>query len=426
MRFSVLMAVVFGSTASLVFADDPDAIRSEIGDLQRRLSAVESRAVTSDTQTRVSTDALQRSQLLQTQGFTAGYDKGFKVQSADGKFLLQPGLQFQFRSVTNLNDNDDQTVESGFEIRRARVRLDGNAFSKDLRYSFVFDTNRNSGVVSLLDAQIDYKLSSDWGVKFGQFKELWSREKDISGFRQLAVERSLIDAVLAGNLTDRVQGAAINYGYVNKDSPFRSELAIHDGANSRNTDYRDSDGDGNTRIDSNFGVGGRVEYKLAGEWDAYRDFTAKGNKTDLVVIGGGFDFTESGDENIVRATLDGTYENALGFAAFAGAYGVYTEDNDGVDFGALIQASYLLNPSLEIFGRYGLILLDESDQDTFNEFTAGVNYYLGQDGSFGHNAKVTLDVVFLPDGSPSAQSGQGYQSGEDLQIVVRGQFQLTL
>src|SRR4029079_9115176 len=90
-------------------------------------------------------------------GLTAGYDKGFFIKSDDGNFLLKPSVQFQFRYVANYREDvggsdtgDD--FQSRFEFRRARFRFDGNAFSPKFTYSFVWDTNRNNGNVTLLDA----------------------------------------------------------------------------------------------------------------------------------------------------------------------------------------------------------------------------------------------------------------------------------
>jgi hypothetical protein len=96
----------------------------------------------------------------------------------------------------------------------------------------------------------------------------------------------------------------------------------------------------------------------------------------------------------------------------------------------LVQAGYLLNPSWEIFGRYDVVSLDDdyvSGENTFNEFTAGVNWFLGADGSALHRAKITLDVIYLPEGSPSNQTGVGVLSnpGED-EFVFRAQFQLVI
>jgi hypothetical protein len=73
--------------------------------------------------------------------------------------------------------------------------------------------------------------------------------------------------------------------------------------------------------------------------------------------------------------------------------------------------------------------LDEdfvTGEDTIHEFTAGVNYYLGWDGAFGHRAKITVDVVYLPNGSPNDQTGLGVLAGTEDQFVLRGQFQLQI
>ena len=36
-----------------------------------------------------------------------------------------------------------------------------------------------------------------------------------------------------------------------------------------------------------------------------------------------------------------------------------------------------------------------------------------------------LDVSYLPDGSPSSESGIGVKEGDDAQFMLRGQFQLA-
>ena len=110
------------------------------------------------------------------------------------------------------HDGDDDNFQNGFEVRRARFRFDGNVFSPKFTYSFVWDTNRANGNVALLDAWGQYAFAKEWAVKAGQFKESVFHERDVSGYQQLAVDRSLNDALLGGNLTDRVQGVALVYG----------------------------------------------------------------------------------------------------------------------------------------------------------------------------------------------------------------------
>src|SRR6185503_7350572 len=83
-------------------------------------------------------------------------------------------------------------------------------------------------------------------------------------------------------------------------------------------------------------------------------------------------------------------------------------DASRFDWGGLVQAGYLLNPSWEIFGRYDVTVLDDdfvTGEDVFNEFTFGVNYFLGENGAALHRAKITVDFIYLPNGAPSNQTG---------------------
>jgi hypothetical protein len=345
---------------------------------------------------------------------------------------------FQFRAVSNTNDDSpsgSSDTASGFEVRRARFRFDGNVISKDLTYSFVWDTNRQGGAVTLLDAWAAYRVAPEWQVKAGQFKESWSHEKDIPFTGQLAVERTLVDTLIGGNLTDRVQGVSLTYGGTAKN-PVRAEVSFHDGANSKNTDFRDEVTTGTTTTlnPAHWGAGARAEYKLFGDWGSYRDFTAKGTKEDLFVVGAGGELTQRGDQNTYLYTVDAQYETASGFNAYGAFIGNFIDNGTGDDrndFGVVVQAGYLLHPAWEVFARYDVIFLDNDfiaagGEDTFHELTAGVNYFLGTDGSAVHRAKVTADVTYLPNGSPSNQTGNGVLAGDSSQWVFRAQFQLWL
>jgi hypothetical protein len=413
--------------ASVASASEPsyDELRQQVELLKSRLDSIERtqnerQQATAQTVEQVFQDAERRSQLLQSGGLTAGYDKGFFIGSADGKFSLKPSLAFQFRNVSTFQTGDDDDIQSGFEVRRLRPRVDGNAFSKDLTYSFQFDVSRSSGTTSLLDAWVQYKFADQWALKVGQFKESVFQEKEVSFTRQLAADRSIVDAVLGGNQTDRVQGVELSYG--SKDEPLRAAFAFHDGANSKNTDFQDGN--------ANFGFGGRVAYKLSGDWGAYRDFTAKGTKEDLLVIGAGADFTESGDTDVIRSTADVQWENAAGLSAFAAVHANFTEGDDSeTDFGAVAQVGYLINPAWEVFGRYSAIFFDEEQangEDTAHEITGGVNYFFGPDGAYGHNAKLTVDLSYLPSGFPSNQTGLGILASDEDQFVLRAQLTFAI
>jgi len=367
-------------------------------------------------------------------GVTAGYDKGFFIKSDDGNFLLKPAIQFQFRNVTNFeqdarHNGDDDSFQNGFEVRRARFRFDGNAFSPKFTYSFVWDTNRANGNVALLDAWGQYAFAKEWAVKAGQFKESVFHERDVSGYQQLAVDRSLTDALLGGNITDRVQGVSLIYGGT-KENPVRAEVAYHDGANSRNTDFRDGT--------TNWGAGLRGEYKVFGDWASYKDLTAKGGKENLLVVGGGADYTDRDGAGVLLTTADVQYEAADRFVVYGAFHGDFTDPHENAsggvrrfDWGALGQVGYLLSKQWEVFGRYDVVVLDDDAvaagaEDTFHEITGGVNYYLGKDGQYLHRAKISLDVTYLPNGAPSDQTQAGILAADGDEIVVRAQFQFML
>lgn len=408
------LAGVLGMGAIAAAAEPTAAeLQEQIKSLQSQVAKIEAKEASAAqqqaTMQSVLNDAERRSQLLQAGGMTAGWNgKEFAIGSADGNFKFAPYFQFQFRGVANWADeaqaDGDANMESGFEVRRMKLGAKGNAFSKDLSYDFNMAFNRDGGAAVLEKAFVQYAFSDDWAVKVGQWKDNVFHEETTSSSKQLAADRSLLNEELGGGQTDYVQGVSLVY----TSDAIGAEVALHDGANSDNTNFTDSG--------SNYGVSARVDYKVMGDWKSYSDFTALGNKEDLLVIGAGLDYTEVGDTKVVYHTVDAQYEvGQLGLYAAYVATWADDGDNDEYSWGALAQAGYMIDENWELFGRYGFL-----EEDSINEITIGANYYW-----HGHNAKATLDVVILPDGSPS-DSGLGYVASDDLQVVVRGQFQLAL
>jgi hypothetical protein len=56
-----------------------------------------------------------------------------------------------------------------------------------------------------------------------------------------------------------------------------------------------------------------------------------------------------------------------------------------------------------------------------HEIAIGANYYF-----YKHNVKFTIDGTWLPNGSPSSQTGLGVVAGDDNQFILRAQMQLYL
>jgi phosphate-selective porin O/P len=450
--------------AGLARAAEPtlEELKAQVQQLSGKVAALETQQTVnskdaSATIEAVLRDADKRTKLLANGAdMSAGYDNGFFIRAGDA-FLLKPQINFQFRNITDFRKNagggSDDKIENGFEVRRLQFILEGNIISKDIEYTFVWNTNRETntqpvrdptgatigtvdvrsgGNLFLEDAYVRYMFADAWGVRIGQFKDPVTHEKLVSDKRLVTVERSMLDALLGGGYEERVQGVTGIYGGYKANQPLYVEVGITDGVNSLNTDF--------TKHAFDFGVAGRVEYKLMGDWKDYRDFTAKGDKADLLVIGGGFDWSQNGDGNSVVGTIDGQWEMAKGLGLYGAAIvrqldsALTGSTSDTTDWGGLVQVSYLLSPAWEVFGRYDFVKFDTArvfgttTEDTFHEITGGVTYYFGDNGSAGHRMKVTVDLNWLPNGAPTGLKGLGYigDSAGDDEFVLRTQFQFLL
>jgi len=455
-RIAAAVAATLSLGAAAAFAVEPQDAR--IQQLETKIAQLEAKTAASqkdvaNTIEQVLRDAEKRSQLLATSGGTvAGYDNGFFISSGD--FRLQPIVNFQFRNITDYREETagakDDEIENGFEVARLEFALVGTAFTKDLTYAFMWDTQTEGGSLVLLDAWVKYMFSDDMGFRVGQFNDPVTHENLLDDWKLLAVDRSLLDVALGGGFLDRVQGATFVYGNYNKNNPLNLEIGLHDGANSDNTDYTGHLGNpGTIGITGapashafDFGIAGRVEYKAMGDWNDYADFQAMNNKENLLVLGAGIDWSQGGDGDVITGTIDAQFETSNGLGLYGAVIVRHADgeifsgpsdeaDGDSTDWGAMIQANYQLNPSWDIFGRVAYLDFDTdilNDENEFWELTVGVNYYLGKNGSAGHRAKVTIDLNWLPDGSPFQAKDIGYlgdNNGED-EIVLRGQFQLLI
>jgi hypothetical protein len=433
-----------------------NALETKINALQTKES--QTQADTTAAIQQVLADADSHSQLMSIGMYQTGYDPnvGFVLQSTDGNFLLHPGALFQFRYEGNYRagipaggggetggKGDD--TQNGFEVSRLRFTLDGNVFSPDLTYYMQLDADQGSAV-SLLDAYVTYRVStqSPLAIKVGQFKDPVFHEKNLLPGNQMAVDRSLLDQYVGGGETQRVQGVAVIYD----QDRLRGEGAFHDGFNSGNTKFFDAGGlgaglgAGSGVAPTNFGISGRVEYLVIGDrtptfnpYSEYDQFTAMGATQNILVVGGGFDYSESGSDKVIFHTLDAQYDTTCGLSLYGAYEGAYRNINadKGVplgsyyDSGFLLQAGYMVTQRLEPFARYDYTHLDGNanpgiGQDSVHEITIGANYYL-----YGQHAKVTIDGSWLPNGSPTDVDNLGVlrDDGHN-EFTLRAQFQLEM
>jgi hypothetical protein len=428
------------TSAGVHAADEPTTqeLLAQIKQLQAKVEKLETKQTENNadvarTVDQIVKDAEQRSVFMEAIPFEGNWQAGkFTLKSDDGNFVLHPWFQLQFRNVTNFRDGapgGDSDVQNGFEVRRMKFGVDGNVYSPNTTYLFLWATNRNTGNLVLEEAWLRHKLDDNWSIKGGQMKDPFAHESLTSSKRLLAADRTILTNLFTGG-DNFVQGVSLGYG---RDA-LQAELAFTDGTNAPNDNFQDFPT--NTW---DFGVAGRVQYKLFGDWAAYEQFTSLNDKHDLAVVGGGFDVSEAGNSDQFLHTVDIQYNQTTGLGLYGAYYGRYTTnapigtggppagDSDTYDWGFIAQGSYLIPDSKwEPFIRYDFIMFDDATvgagvDDTLHEIAVGANYYI-----HGHDLKLTVDVLWLPNGSPVSDTGSGVLASDDTQFVLRGQFQLLL
>ena len=375
-------------------------------------------------------DADHRSRALDVEGITAGYANGrFLLRSDDGNFLLHPWLQFQFRNTTTWREDakagmrDD--IQNGFEIRRLKFGADGNVITPDLTYMIQFAVDRHNGNVQLEMAWAKYHLpGTPFYVRGGQFKEPLDHEQLAASRYFPAIDRTLIDDFFIGG-EGFVQGVSFIYDPGNS---IRAEGAFTDGIKNFNNNFQDFPTPG---ITADWGAAGRVEYKVFGNWKDYDQITAYGVKQPSLVVGAGADYTEAGHSGSLVHVVDTQFQTSKGISLYGAYLGRYISHTtaafvDTYDSTLRGQASWAIDKHWEPYARYEYIHFDGHEfspgtKTTVPVVTAGVNYYLA-----GFGAKISLDVSYLPNGSPVADDGFGIltDSGHN-EIVGRGQFQFV-
>jgi hypothetical protein len=476
-RKSGVMAAAFvasmglSTAAALAQTDqsaDIAALKAQINALQQQVNNLQaqqekSAADNAATTQQVLQDASRESQLVPPGSFLSTYDPnvGFVIRSPDGQFSLHPGALFDFRELTSYREETPHKVgaadttrtgedtESGFNVARMRLTFDGN-YGKDLTYFIQFQDDEGT-TFNLYDAYATYHLeNTPLSVRAGQFKDPLFHERLLSEANLLAVDRTETESFFGGGPTSRVQGVDLLYS----QGQARAQVAIDDGYNTIDKKFYDTSSASASPAGSaglqppNFGATGRVEYAVIGQHDKDFNpfteydsgFTALADTRDILVLGGGTDYTQDGKSYLLLHTIDAQYDSPSGFSLY-GAYLASYRDIDVAggkspvkwapgsyyDPGYVGQIGYLVTRQIEPFARYDYTYLQGGSttrlgKQDVQEVTVGVNYYM-----YGQHAKFTVDGVYLPEGAPVDNDAFGIlQDSGHNEYVLRFQFQLAI
>ena len=417
-------------------------------------------------------DADQHSKLLDTGDVTAGYDSKshrFFIASGDGDFVFRPWLHMQFREVTSERQDFKargmDEVDNGFEMRRMRYGFDGNLFSPDVNYFFNWATvrangtsnvtnsagtkigtvsNNLGGVPLLEEAWVKYRFhDTPFYIQAGQIKDPVEHDQIVSSRYQHGIERSLIGDIFFNG--DAFTEAAVLIFDQGKDGPLRMAAGVNHGMRSANTNFFDYP----TQNAYDYGVVGRAEYKVFGQWKDYGQIGAIEVTDPLLVFGVGTDYSERGHAGQTVSAADVNYASPSGlsfYGAFASRYtnhnfGIYTQSPTGAsiaappaaianhateEYGVMGEVGYVFNNHIEPYGRVEYMHLQGTATGSNNwiqVYTGGVNFYF-----YGNRFKLTPQVIYLPRGLPiddgpsdvyTSKPGRGEIVGEvQLQVLL--------
>ena len=419
----------------------------------------------------------QESQYMDSQ-LQAGYDNGFYIRSANKAFQLNINGYMQVRyTYSKSAAGNNNTVSggpaagpfgnsSGFDFRRARLILSGNAF-KSVIYSISGDFADGSSNVGLgntfqiLDTWIGYEFNPGFMIRAGSMLVPFTHVEYYSSGTEFP------EFVASEAPFDPVRSLALDVsGNLNKNTLFY-DVQVNNGSKANNLDgSANVTGAGTFQLDNRFGFYGRVQFAGAGNngdfvdspdvsWHkhlvwaigaaaGYEEQNSSAGvypspQNSLALAGlaspnGGFLGGETASGTLYRGTVDGhvkyrgfAFNSSIYFqqynAATPGASNstptIYSTYGTGSiwQLGAYGEVGYFLVPhQWEIAGRIGDLTTDGRGKQSM-EYTAGLNYYI-----FGENAKIQTAVTYLPNAAYTSPNIGSVINTSD--IIGQVQFQV--
>lgn len=344
--------------------------------------------------------------------FKDGINFEHKPSQFKTKFRFRLQNRFTFESG-DIEDTEDFTAKAAnFEVRRARIRFDGNVFDSRLLYkiqlSFTrgdMDYDRTTYPNILRDAAVGWKFTEKTIFWYGQTKLPGNRQRVISSGEQQFVDRSIVNATF--NL-DRDTGAQL-YHQIGDSKPLWLKAAVSNG-----------EGRGTNNTDGGLAYTGRIEWLPLGAFTNDGDYF----EADLVrepepkfSIGAVYSLnkqaTRPGGQlgtQFETKNLDADMETWFGDAIFKyrgfsweAEYARRWTNNpvflDGTKevaifkgHGFTTQAGYVFENNIEPGIRFSTLLAEEdtlAGANDQNQYTVVLSKYLNK-----HRVKVQTDLSF--------------------------------
>jgi hypothetical protein len=360
--------------------------------------------------------------------------KGFRLETRDGNWQTNLQWRAQFRltypSRGDPRQVDDfaSTEETTFETRRLRMKIGGHGYRPWLKYYFEVDLQPSrdpddssaSASARVIDWRADVAKYDKIGLRVGQWKIDYNRERVDSSGRQQFVERSIVNRIFT---IDRQMGVSLR-GHLFEGTP--ADLVYAFGVFT-------GEGRGVSNNDDNLMYTGRLQWNFLGRDLELRQTDVERTEkptASLAIAGAKFTgvctrFSSSGCGNLDGfagpiTARQGQYRVRQAVQEFAfkwQGFSIQQEGhwkqiidrtfdqsdarNDSNFWGLYAQTGYFFSEvfdfvpeELELAFRYAIVRepneTDRLYKNTRQEFTAAANWFFA-----GHNNKLTLDYSHL-------------------------------
>lgn len=344
----------------------------------------------------------------------AGFDKGFYIASTDGRYAMRITGRIQPFYRLRVFDRADPPADTQpadwrhqFEMRRARLVLEGNVHTKALEYKLQLDFGK--GFLTLKDFHGDAEVSGGVWLRFGQWKRPFSRQQITSSGRLELTDRAITDAAFGGG---RDLGVAIRNDY-EKSPPVEWIVGVFNGTGdgsriSSTTTIDEMTGAATTTTSLPTNVPAKFMPAVVARIGVNRNGIKGYHEADLeggplrwaaaasVSLEGDYD-----DDGRSNQKLEVDFIVKLhGLSLTGGVYGMTDQSGTAVLdaepslAGLHVQAGIMVVPAhWQVTGRYALVddvrkkSAQAKDQ---REISIGTNYY-----AFGHDAKLAMALRLI-------------------------------
>ncbi|MBL9105683.1 MAG: hypothetical protein JNL82_32405 [Myxococcales bacterium] len=339
--------------------------------------------------------------------------KGLEIKSKDGRFALAMSLRFGFLYSLR-HDGAAGTIDNNLEIRRFRAVFFGNLFGAHNKYFLQLalaprEIDVRDGVVHgspVYDAYIQFERFKNFNLRVGQYRVMYTRERNIADVNPLLIDRSLVNGEFN---VDRDIGFDLRSEDVGGLKKLRYYAGVFLGEGRDSNKFTDPGFMYTARVDV-LPFGTFDDYEASDLW-RYKKFRASLSgayafvdraKKDRGVLGTAFEDGGTADYHNATADLMFKYAGWSLEGAYTWRRGVRTPGAAVDDMGApypvtaarnghgwMVQTAFLipkirLEPAFRYSGSRALgAATSMPDRD---ELGGGLNYYF-----FGHNLKLQAD-----------------------------------